>query len=308
MTGHLLTWGCPVCFCSLMQRRIKLIANPVSGGDARPHIARAQRFLEKNGAEVDLYLTGQRGDATAEAADFPVSEYDLVIAAGGDGTLNEVANGLAGRGVPLAFLPLGTANVMAIEMGVPLDIEAACSVALAGQARPVVMARAGQEFFLMMAGLGFDAAAVRAVNPGLKRLLGKGAYLVAGLNAFFRYRPVPLQLVTAEGLSLTVWHVIVSNIRCYGGRFVMAPAAGLEQPGLVACVIDRPGRFALLLFWVRILLRDKLLGQVRRLESDHFDLSGAVVPVQIDGDDVGNSPLHISCHSDLIELIFPPST
>jgi diacylglycerol kinase family enzyme len=107
---------------------------------------------------------------------------------------------------------------------------------------------------------------------------------------------------------LTVWHVVVSNIRCYGGRFVMAPAAGLEQPGLVACVIDRPGRFALLLFWVRILLRDKLLGQVRRLESDHFDLSGAVVPVQIDGDDAGTSPLHISCHSDLIELVFPPST
>ncbi len=288
-----------------MDKRIKLIANPISGGDSRPRIEQARTFLEQNGARVDLYLTGKRGDATAEAARLKGADYDLVLVGGGDGTLNEVANGLVGCGIPLAFLPLGTANVMALEMGIPIHVESACRIALWGEARPVTLVETDGGFFLMMAGLGFDAAAVRAVSPRLKRRIGKAAYLLAGLSAFVRYRPAALQIQTAEGKSLQAWHVIFSNIRLYGGRFVLAPQGGLEKSGLIACLIDRPGRFAILLFWLRILLRGRLLGDVKRVESVSFNLTGPVVPVQIDGDDAGNTPFTVTSCSGLIELVFP---
>jgi len=288
-----------------MRKRIKLIANPVSGGNARPRIETARRYLQQAGAQVELYLTEKRGDACTEAAGLLPSDFDLVIAAGGDGTLNEVANGLAGRGIPLAFLPLGTANVMAHEMRIPFSVERACQIALTGEARPVNLVASTDCYFLMMAGVGFDAAAVRAVNTRLKRYTGKFAYLVSGLRTLCTYRPDAIQLISAEGETLTVWHAIISNIRLYGGRFVMAPDTGLDEPALTACLIERPGRLALLLFWLRILLRGHLLGPVKRVTSSTFQFSGATIPVQIDGDDCGNTPLTLTCHSELLELVFP---
>lgn len=288
-----------------MRKRIKLIANPISGGDARPRIEQAVRYLEKAGGQVDLYLTGKRGDATSEAARLEAADYDLVIAGGGDGTLNEIANGLVSSDIPLAFLPFGTANVMALEMGIPCNVEAACRIALDGIVRPVTTAEIDGSLFLMMAGIGFDAAAVRAVSSSLKRRTGKFAYLIAGLSAFIDYRPVALELQTAEGENLIVFHAIISNIRLYGGRFVMAPDTGLEIPGLTACVVERPGRFALTFFYLRILLRGALFGPVRRLVSTSFQVSGLSTPVQVDGDDCGDTPLVIVSRTGLINLVFP---
>lgn len=288
-----------------MSKRIKLIANPISGGDSRPRIQKACACLEHSGAQVDLFLTGKRGDARECAAQLDVDQYDLVLAAGGDGTLNEVANGLAGRGLPLAFLPLGTANVMALEMGLPSTLEGACQVALTGSSKPVCLVRANADYFLMMVGAGFDAAAVRAVNARLKRITGKLAYLVAGVQAFLRGGFRAFKIQAADGESFTAWHAIISNIRLYGGRFEMVPGGGLETICLTACVVDRPGRIALLQFWLRILLRGRLLGAVRRIESGSFQLIGDGVPLQIDGDDVGNIPLNISCEPGKLTLLFP---
>ena len=288
-----------------MPKRIRLIANPISGGDARPRIQQAVTLLEQAGAQVDLFLTGKRGDAREEAARLPVEDYDLVLAAGGDGTLNEVANGLVGRGLPLAFLPLGTANVMALEMGIPLRVAAACRIALKGEARPVALAAAGDDLFLMMAGIGFDAAAVRAVHHRIKHHTGKLAYVIAGLSALLSCRDQPLRLQSQEGPSYKIYHAIISNIRYYGGRFLMAPNQGLEQPALTACLVERPGRMALLLFFLRILLRGRLFGPVRRITSTSFRLDGGTVPVQVDGDDFGDTPLEIHSRPACLDLIFP---
>ena len=305
MTGHLLTQGCPVCFGVQMCKRIKLIANPISGGDSRPRIDTAVCFLTEAGAHVDLFLTGKRGDARDMALKLNPVDYDLVIAAGGDGTLNEVANGLLGRGLSLAFLPLGTANVMALEMGIPLSIEGACRVALDGEKRPIALASVGDDVFLMMAGIGYDAAAVRAVSGRLKRITGKFAYLVAGLSSFICYRPLAMTLCSADGDRRTVWHAIVSNIRLYGGRYVMAPGAGLTKPTLTACIVDRSGRLPLALFWLRIFLGGRIFGSVQRIESTSFNLDGGDAPVQIDGDDFGHLPLTINCRTDQLTMMFP---
>jgi len=288
------------------RQRIVLIANPVSGGDARPRIAAAQRCLEQAGAQVDLRLTRKRGDASAFAAELHKEQCQLVIAAGGDGTLNEVANGLAGRGIPLAFLPLGTVNVMALEMGIPFDIEAACRIALTGEARPVNLGKAGGELFFMMAGIGYDAATVRNVNLTLKRRTGKLAYLWAGIPTLLSTRAQPLSVTTADGETFTAWHLVISNIRRYGGPHLIAPDASLEQPLLTACYVDTPSRLGLFRFWMRVMLGLRLLGPIRRLDSTCFRIEGAVVPVQVDGDDVGDTPLTVASCPGLLQMVFPP--
>ncbi|MCF6178858.1 MAG: hypothetical protein L3J63_05640 [Geopsychrobacter sp.] len=290
-----------------MRKRIKLIANPVSGGDARPNIERARTVLEASGAWVDLFVTGKTGDARAAADCATAQDYDLVIAAGGDGTLNEVANGLIGRNLPLAFLPLGTANVMALEMGIPTNIEAACAIALGGTRRKVHLAEIDGRLFLMMVGVGFDAAAVEAVSSSLKKNTGKFAYVVAGLQAFLFYRPKPLQIQTCEGEKIQAWHAIITNIRLYGGHFVMAEQGSLQTPGLIVCMADGEGRWALLLFWLRILLRGHLLGAVRRIETNELILEGQGVPLQVDGDKYCGLPVRIRSLPDCLELVFPLS-
>jgi diacylglycerol kinase family enzyme len=216
---------------------------------------------------------------------------------------------MAGTGVPLAFVPLGTANVMAIEMGLPRGIEAACRVALYGESRPVALAEAHGRYFLMMAGIGFDAAAVRAVSSRLKRKTGKLAYVVAGVRAWLQNCSEPLRLQGESGEPVQAWHVIISNIRHYGGRFHLAPQNGLEQPLLTACLVEHAGRLALLLFWLRIALRGYLLGPIRRMDAREFSVYGVPTPMQIDGDDSGDTPagqsLKIRCHTDLLCLVFP---
>ena len=150
--------------------RIKLIANPISGGDARPRIQAAMDFLQGYGAEVDLYLTGARGDARKAAAQALSEGYDRVVAAGGDGTLNEVVNGVASPDLPIAFLPFGTVNVFAIEAGISTHLEEACALAVQGTPHPITLGRINGELFLLMASAGWDAEAVAHVRPGLKRL------------------------------------------------------------------------------------------------------------------------------------------
>ncbi len=166
--------------------KIKLIANPVAGRQALLKIRNAENCLRQCGADVDLTLTRARGDARAAAADARRNGFDRVVAAGGDGTLNEVINGLAPSPIPLAFLPLGTVNVFALEAGIPFAVEAACRIALEGDVRPICLGWAGDTRFLLMAGIGFDAEVVYGINLRLKRLAGKLAYLAGGFTAFWR--------------------------------------------------------------------------------------------------------------------------
>ncbi len=164
--------------------RIKLIANPVSGGDARARIQKVLATLKSQGGDVDLFLTGARGDARKVAAVALSEGYDRIVAAGGDGTLNEVVNGVASPELPIAFLPLGTVNVFALEAGIPVQLEEACALAVHGSARPITLGKIGDDLFLLMVSVGWDAEAVAHVRPGLKRLVGRLAYALSALERF----------------------------------------------------------------------------------------------------------------------------
>jgi diacylglycerol kinase family enzyme len=188
-------------------RKIILIGNPVAGGGALKKIRSAETTIKRLGLEVDVMLTSKRGDAEFFARNASYLSNAIVIAAGGDGTYNEAANGLLHSETPLAILPLGTTSVLARELGIPLNTEKALEVALGGRTERVSMGRITcqrgsghpdnecekgsliKRHFLLMAGLGYDGEAVYGVNVKLKSLSGKAAYLVSGLGAMINYCP-----------------------------------------------------------------------------------------------------------------------
>lgn len=289
-------------------RRIQLIANPVAGGDALAKIKQAQVCLAEQGDRVELFLTGARNDAKSAAREAKSAGFDLIVAAGGDGTLNEVINGLVPSAIPLAFIPLGTTNVFALEAGIPLDIPGACRVALTGAPTPVCLGRAGDARFLLMAGAGFDAEVVRRVDPRLKRYLGKLAYVIGALRVFFGPPTSPIEVELEDGSLLTGGTVVIGNGRFYGGRFSVTPNASLFAAELEVCLLPNAGRLSLLHSLVRMILhRPLFVAGARLFKARHITLRGAGVPVQLDGDFHGVLPLDFHSAPDELTMVMPLS-
>ncbi len=289
-----------------MSSPILLICNPIAGGNARPAIQRAESYLRNRGYQVETALTQARGDAQRFAAQARGKNYHRIIVAGGDGTLNEVINGLAPCTTPLAFVPLGTTNVLALEIGLPRTVEQACRVALEGSPRPISLGLAGDTRFLLMAGVGFDAQVVAGVNPRLKKFLGKGAYVAAALAQALRHRSQEVQARLPGDRILTGYGAIISNARCYGGSFQITPEACLTEGSLEVFILRTPGLASLLKLSLRMLLRRPVspaLGAIIRTRE--LTLSGDSVSVQLDGDFFGFLPLHFTTSFGEITLVFP---
>jgi YegS/Rv2252/BmrU family lipid kinase len=289
-----------------MTKRIKLIANPVAGKGARQKIETAATCLNNAGCEVDLTVTRARGEAEKAATAARNGNYQRILAAGGDGTLNEVVNGLVPCAIPLGFLPLGTTNVLALELGIPFDVEKACHLFLHEEARPVHIGAADDRRFILMASAGRDAEAVYRVSLLLKRWTGKLAYVFSGLRALTRGRPGSVILVLENGEEVQGDTVIVSNGKLYGGRFFIAPEADLEEAAFVICVFKNLGWRTLIknLLW---LVRGKGLAadDMQRFKTTSVVLRGENIPVQIDGDYCGKLPMRFRSCPDELRLIMP---
>lgn len=286
--------------------RLLLIANPISGGDARPRIARAAAWFLGQGADVEVVLTQQRGDARRLAGQVHDRRCDRVVVAGGDGTLNEVANGLCGSTVPVAFLPLGTVNVFALETGIPLDLAGACRLALEGRPRSISLGRIGDELFLLMASAGWDAAAVARLRPAVKRRFGRLAYVLSAVEALLAQPPNTVEIRLPDGRRRNGSGVVVSNARCYGGRYVITPQASLLSDRLELCLLRRDGRAAMLGYALRLGLHLPLRPPAVEYHSvDAVEISGAGVPVQVDGDPWGMLPARVASVPNALSVVLP---
>ena len=193
-----------------------------------------------------LRYAAAAGDAERLARE-AAPEFDIVVAAGGDGTINAVANGLAmaARDVPLAVLPFGTTNVLAREIGLPRDPESLAQLIAAAPARPIWPGRVGDRLFLTCASSGFDAQVVAAVIPGLKRRFGRLAFAWAIAAGVVRYRARDL-VVRCDGSEHAAATVIAAKGRLYAGPWVIAPQANLAEPTLDLILFRRSGRLAVL--------------------------------------------------------------
>lgn len=286
------------------RRRLLVIQNPTSGRGRRSksRLARVVEALEQRGCTVVLRLTRAKGDAERLARDAE-PEFDAVVAAGGDGTVNEVANGLA-AGRPLALIPLGTANVLAHEIGLPRDPRLLAAAIAAGPVVPVWPGRAGGRLFLMMAGVGFDAEVVRLVDAAWKRRLGKLAFLWPMLVAVRRYRPCEYVVRTGTE-TYRAAAVVVAKGHFYAGRFVLAPRARLAEPLFQIVLFQGHGRPAVLRYLAATALGiahrlpDVTIAAARGLSIE----AGACGRMQLDGEIAGPVPVAIEIAEAPLPLI-----
>jgi len=227
-------------------RRILVIANPASGHPRRAasRLRRVVAELERHGCTVVIRHTGAAGDAERLAREAEPA-FDLIVAAGGDGTVSEVANGLAAALRPMAVLPLGTGNVLARTANLPSAPRRLARLIAEEAPRAIWPGRAGERLFVAMTGIGFDAEVVAALSEPLKRRIGRLAFAWAILRCLQRYRRSEI-VVEIDGASHRAASVVILNGRCYAGGFVLAPAARLDDRLLHVVLFRGTGRLAAL--------------------------------------------------------------
>lgn len=292
-----------------------IVFNPAAGPRRRALLDPVLAALAARGARIDLRATACAGDATRIARDAALPADRLIVAAGGDGTLAEVAAGLlenpSRAEVRLGVIPLGTANVLAHEIGLARRVDAVVAALLDGRARPLHVGRIGEgdsaRMFLMMAGAGFDAAVVAAVGPRAKRLLGKGAYVLHTLRLAATGRFAPLEVIV-DGVPMRAKSVVVCNGAHYGGPYRLAPRADLGAPGFEVVLFDGAGGPGVLAQGLRLMRGTLHRASGTRIISAHvIEIIGAG-PVQADGDIVASLPVRIQASCGFLTLLGPKTT
>ncbi len=312
--------------------RASLVVNPAAGSRMfRKRMKQVEALLGQRSAFTS-FVTQKRGDALAFARE--ISDIDLIIVAGGDGTFNEVINGMlsnesaSSAKIPIAIIPLGTTNVLAKELGIPSSPEEAVDLALTGTPKKISLGRivntrhlpvrqAGSSpacrtgrlvtrYFCLMAGIGFDGETVFKVNTILKKICGKSSYILSGLNTLIKYNPPLIQVKTQDGI-FSGYTVVVGNARCYAGDFYVTPEADITEPMLDLCLLKTKTRRNLLGFISGIIFKkhldsaNVLYRKYTRLEISSRDS----VYVQIDGDYFSKLPVNIDVVKNAVSVVQP---
>jgi diacylglycerol kinase (ATP) len=272
-----------------------IVFNPVAGKRRAHLLWRVLDVLLEHGVRLDLAETQRPGHASDLAREAAHRGETLVVAAGGDGTIAEVANGLIGTDTRLGVIPLGTANVLAHELGLPFTprtVAAALGLRRTKQLWPG-QAVTGDDIrlFVQMLGVGFDASVVQNLPFALKKTLGKGAYVVQSMREMARYRFPPIQ-IRIDNAETEAASVIISKGRLYGGAYRLAHAADPSEPGFSVVLFDHSSAAAVALYG--LLLPLHLLGRapgVRQVRARRVEFLGeSFIPAQTDGDSAGVAP------------------
>ncbi len=294
-----------------MKSLIVIISNPAARKSSVRKIESTAALLTKKGFSSEIFLTKKRGDAEHLARKAREKKPFLIIAAGGDGTINEVINGLVWSEIPLAVLPLGTTNVLAKELAIPEHIDGAVETALSKTPKRICLGTITllegssrvSRYFSLMAGIGFDGKAVRDVNWSLKKVSGKAAYVMSGLKNFVFYSPEKLTLKT-EGRDYAGYCAVVGNARKYGGHFSVTPDSSVLDPRLHMCIFEGKKRSDLLRYVFGVVRGTHLRNDdVIYVTSEHIEIKGRAY-IQVDGDYFGTTPAEISIAKDAVRIVF----
>lgn len=309
-----------------------VIANPIAGGrGGRRRLEQGIDRLKSKLSVREVRWTRQRGDAETWAREAVERHAALLIGGGGDGTLNEIANALTGTEIPLGILPVGTANVVACELNVPLDPVRAARALLDGtierihlgcaeyrlfergrqptpdNPQPAAGNRTAKRCFLFAAGIGFDASVCHRINPRFKHWGKKAAYVIEGFRLFLTYTSPQLH-VTLQGCEPIACHeLVISNARSYAGRFWIAPDASMLDDHLDVCLFRRPGRWNLLRYAWGILRGrhpDYPDVEVHKAKSIQVRADNPAC-LHLDGDTLGTLPVRFSLLPDALSVVVP---
>ncbi len=288
--------------------RALIIFNPTAGRRQRRRLEKTMALLRSGGCIPTLIETRESGDAERAAQSIAAGAFDVVIAAGGDGTVNEIANGLAklDSPPPIGLIPLGTANVLAAEVGLALTARAAAEAILSGKRRLIRLGSANGRHFVLMASAGLDAQVVEGLDLAFKRRMGRLAYVWDSLIRAVRY-DFPSLSILADGRKFEARMAVVCKGRCYGGPFVAAPDARLDAPLFYLVLMERGGLANVLRYGIALALgRIGHLADVRVVPARHVVISGTQgAPVQADGDVAARLPVEIDLAPRTLELVGP---
>ena len=285
--------------------RYPLIFNPKARSQRG---RRAQRFLAGKAACVELFATGHEDEARQLAASFAAAGAPVVIAAGGDGTLNAVVRGLAGSNTALAVLPTGTMNVFAREIGIPAgNLARAFEVIERGFVREIDLFEANQVPFVQMAGVGIDAKVIEATSWASKKALGPLAYLLTAVKVLGEHPP-QIEVICADGRRETGVAVLAGNGRLYGGPFEFFRKAD-NQDSLLDVLVYKEEGYRLLLDLLRGLAAGglDLVSSASYLQTSGFTVrADCEVLVEVDGELLGRfSEIHFEQASKRLRVIAP---
>ncbi len=295
--------------------RVCVIFNPTARGDKARHF---RRHLDEFGAGVALKPTQSPGDGRRLATEAVREGFDTLVAAGGDGTLNEVLNGIADAPdgfarARLAVLPLGTVNVFARELCLPLRLGAAWQTILTGHERRIdapfaecfALERTQRRCFAQMAGAGLDARAISLVGWEMKKRISQFAYVLAGMKAM--RGPHPLITVEADGQRVTGEFVLVGNGRFYGGSLPVFPDARLDDGLLDICVFPRVRWSLILRYAIGFVTGHPLIPrEVKMLRVPRARLTAAdPVPFEVEGDLCGALPVELGVVPGVLRVVVP---
>jgi diacylglycerol kinase family enzyme len=292
-------------------KRGVLIYNPTAG--QRDRAAHMEALIEKmRGAGLDLVNapTTAPGHATEIVRGLLASSLDLVAVCGGDGTVSEAACGLVGSSVPLAILPAGTSNVLARELSIPLELEAAAKLLLEGVPRRVRVLYANNRPFLLWAGVGLDARIMGHMSPTLKRWLGRTGIFPTVADEFFRYEFPRLQ-VTVDGETHEATFTVVCHARLYAGDWVIAPQASLDSDEMDVLLFSERNRWRFLSLFRQIQvgraghLERGLARAVRGRTASVRSLENYPIEVQVDGDCVLETPVDCRAGQETVWILAP---
>lgn len=287
-------------------RQVLVIYNPVAGLRNRRRFRATLRHLAVSGCVVAVLETTAKGEAESLARAALDENFDVIVAAGGDGTINEVANALAGSGTVMGVLPLGTLNVLAAEIGLPADPRKIAQVIVAGRPRKIHLGRAGERRFSIAAAVGFDAQVAARIRPFAKRYFGRLAYVMRSAFELIRYRPSRYS-VEIDGKSFLAASVVIANGHYYAGRLAYAPEARLDDPRLHVCLFARPGRWNVVRYRLALLMgRLPKLPDVQVLPAYTVEITGSAgEPVHADGEIVTQLPARFDVAREELSILAP---
>jgi diacylglycerol kinase (ATP) len=285
---------------------IVVILNPVAGN--LESMRDWQERIESIVGSWPIRFTSHAGEAEALARRAVEEGFGRVVAAGGDGTVNHVANGIAGTDAALGILPMGTVNVFAMELGLPAnDLQRCWEIIQTGNTRLVDLPSANGNYFVQLGGIGLDAQAVKETTLAFKRSLGPLSYLISAAHIAAR-QPPKLLIESQDAAVQEGSFVLVGNGRLYGGPFPFFKQAVVDD-GLLDVVLFKRLGFVEIIKYLHdvVFSSDIRVPEIEYFQTRQLRVSSEQdVPVELDGELAGNCPVDFQMHEKALPVLSPP--
>jgi len=285
-------------------KKIAIIFNPKAGSGKKATLDRIIKKLSSTN-KVELFETKAKGDAT-NISRKESDNFDIIIAAGGDGTIHEVVNGISNNTL-LGIIPMGSENIVAIEAGITNNIDHICKTINEGVTTKIFTPTINNQKFILMAGIGYDAQVVNNINPKLKKIFGKFIFVFEAFKQFFKLKDFNIS-VNADGQIYEGNWVLVTNAKHYAGPFSITKSTDIFQSKLVCYVFNNLTKLNFLQsLWFIIFYGDLSRSKhIITLDTDLLEITSSTqTPIQCDGESLTCTPVIIENNNNSnIQLLY----